>query len=291
MKYRISLIFLIASLFSIELYSQTVSEYPVSFLSTSFNTFIQSSEIRNVDSTKINVSSFIRKNTGIFSDVYQSKTQMGINLNHSTISLQFYNDHQGDLIKRNRLYMNYNAHISITRNTQGFAGLSAGMVNKSLGNQNTNVQGTASVFDASAIVGAYGRNWFASFSANQIPQNTITPINFDVPLLRYYQFYSSISCKITSDLMLEGMFMDNFYSTQSTEYIGGVQLKWKRDYNFGVEISNYNIANYFIDFKIKDFSHSSILLLVSYETNHNLQSHYNTSFSIFNVGFVIKVKK
>ena len=170
-------------------HAQSLGEYPLSFLNTSFNTFTQSHELRNVDSSKVNFSTYVRKNTGLFADVYQTKSQVGFNVNRSSISMQMYSDHQGELINRTRLYLNTNTHITIYKNIYAFVGLSGGVVKKSLGNQNTNVQGTASVFDASATAGIYGKQWMIVLSACQIPQSTITPISFEVPFLKSYQMY------------------------------------------------------------------------------------------------------
>lgn len=290
MKYRIYIVIVVFCSIQKSVISQTLSEYPVSFLSNSFNTFIPSHEIRNVDSCKINFSSYIRKNTGLFNDVYQTKTQIGFNAKKSSISLQFYSDHQGELIGRSRFYLNYNAHVSITKRVIAFAGLSGGIVKKSLGNEKTDVHGVATVFDASAVLGLFGKQWMLVFSANQIPQNKIMPIKFGVPLLRYYQLYGNVSKKLSPDFSVDAVLMSSFFVKQIPELIVGAQTTWRDSYSCGIELSNYNIANYFIDFRLRVLQKCSISMLFSYETNSNINNKFLTSFTIYNCGFIIKFK-
>jgi hypothetical protein len=289
-RFKISILVLFFFTVGISVKAQSLSEYPINFLSNSFNTFIQSNEIRNADSCKVDFTTYIRKNTGLFADVYQTKSQLGFNIKKSTVSFQFYSDHQGELINRSRLYINYNTRITITKKLFAFAGLTAGIINKSLGNQNTDVQGVANTFDASAILGLYAKQWMLVFSANQIPQRTITPIKYGVPLLRYYQMYGTVSTKLNQNVRLDGILMSTIYKYINPEITFGAQVKWKGNYALGIEQSNHNIANYFLDIGIKTTTRTSISLLVSYETNSNINKHFVSSLTVFNAGFVLKFK-
>ena len=276
--------------FPLATFSQLVNEYPVSFLSTSFNTFMYAKEIRDFDNATWNISTYARKNTGLFSDVYQITSQLGYSRNSSTISALFYTDQQGELISRNRMYIQGNTRISLAEKHFGFLGLSAGLVSKSLGNQQTTSQGTASVFDASAILGVYSKRYLFSFAVMQIPQNAIIPIHFEVPLLRYYQIYANVQAINFNDISIGFVGIMNMYQYTTSEIIGGVSFIWKSDYSIGVELSNYNVANYFIECKALELEKTKISFMVGYETSHLITSQLRASFSILNSGVIIKIK-
>jgi len=270
--------------------AQSLQETPIQFLSTSFNTFIQAREIRNTDSCKIFFNSYLRKNTGIFNDVYQTNSQLGTRYKNSTISLQFYSDIQGELISRNRLYAHYNNQIKVSKKLKAFAGISAGIVNKNLGNSTTNIEGSANVFDASAIVGVYSQKFLFLFSALQIPQKTIMPISYEVPLFRYYNMYGIYSWDLPQNFKNEAMISYKFANNIEKEFIIGDQVTWQNNYTFGTELSILNKINYFIEFEAFKTDNYKTNILISYETNHSLNKNIITTFSIFNVGLKIKIK-
>ena len=90
--------------------------------------------------------------------------------------------------------------------------------------------------------------------------------------------------------MIEGMLMSLLYNKQVPELIIGAEVIWKHQYSSGIELSNYGIANYFVDFKVKKISKCTLYMLISYETNHHFSNHFNTMLSIFNAGFKVKCK-
>lgn len=280
---------LLLLLLSSRVYTQVAPEYPVSILHSSFNTFSFSQEIRGFEEHSVQVNSFIRKNTGLFSDVYQTKTSAGIKVKNSTLSLLAYNDRQSELIQKSRLYINGNTHISFSEHTRGFVGMSIGLVSKTLGNHQTELQGSAMVFDASARLGVYSKQHLLSFAILQIPQNSITPINFTVPLYRHYQTYYNYSSLSYNNWHIEGIAVANIYNEQKNEFIIGIQPVWKKKYKAGFEISNLQLANYFLDISVYDNQKVTISALLGYETSFSISKYISGSYNIINAGFVIQV--
>lgn len=106
------------------------------------------------------------------------------------LGFQFFNQREGFLIRRNRLYFGYSYHLSLNEKYKIAAGIQAGVFNFLIKPEG-NFEGLSKLApDGNFLFKFYNEDLSMQFSVNQFLNNSIQPVLDELILLRQYSLYA-----------------------------------------------------------------------------------------------------
>lgn len=147
-----------------------------------------------------------RRNHNNFGGVNTSYADLKLKLSpnenqaFSTIGLQFINDNEGFLIRRNRFYLNFERHIKINETYFMAGGVSLGGYNF-IAQPDDGFEGISSLtYDGNVTLKFYGKKSVLKFAFNQIFNSRIKPINQEIVLLRNLNLFLGRNFNVSKNI-------------------------------------------------------------------------------------------
>jgi type IX secretion system PorP/SprF family membrane protein len=136
--------------------------------------------------------------------------------NKNAIGIRFYNDNEGNFLRRSLIHVNYAWHTEISDRLNFAGGISGGFFNYYI--KGSALLGTSSTYapDANAGILLYKKTYRLSISINQLFNNNIQPFTEITNLKRHYNFYASKTfslapyLKITPHVLYRTPFFEDY---------------------------------------------------------------------------------
>lgn len=119
----------------------------------------------------------------------------------------FIADNEGEYLKRSRVFLSYGWHTTLTKKISLGAGASGGIFTYQVASSNASVSGVATTVDASLGVWLYSAQYYFGVSANQIFNNSLTPLVETTHLVRHANVMGGYTVELNKSLSLLPQFV------------------------------------------------------------------------------------
>jgi hypothetical protein len=233
-------------------------------------------------------------NTSIFSAQYKLKDKSANH--HHSIGLQFVNDREGFIIRRNRAYLNYGFHLKVSDDFKFATGVSTGFYNFSV--EANSVTGGYSnfAFDGGLRLSLYSKETEVGLTFNQITNSSIQPIDQPIILGRHLNLLVKHSFVLGENVNLIPSLVIRMSKKTTSAYSGlggtlGLQCQLKEKFSFGMSFENKNGFYFFAGLDNIKIKNSSLDINLSYFTPSYKSIKTNVQlFEVF-LGYDISFEK
>lgn len=232
---------------------------------------------------------YLRQFSGMFSDVRQSEIGVQIKGKMSKFGLYVHSDKEGEHLTTSRVQGKYSISVQVDKDIYLTAGLYAGLVNQSIGENTSLNSGTDIAPDLGIGFGFYTPTMFFKASISQVLNSDITPIYIPAELPQYYQLYGS-KLFVVSDVWRVRMFAKaDFYKDYKMGLNIGGSVIWREKLGIGAAATNNDGMIYFVEVNLLN-STSRVDLTTAYETQNAFAQNY-ISVPTYQFGITFRKKK
>lgn len=221
---------------------------------------------------KRNSNNFGGVNTSFFSALYNlDKTKEN---RKSVIGLQFINDKEGFLIRRNRFTPSYTHHIKVSPSLNLAGGIGVGFYNFVIKADEAFEGATAYALDASFLLKLYSPKLNIQFSVNQATNSKVVPVQQEIILGRNFNLFTSYRFQLDDQFEIVPSILNRYSRDQNTPYSGylfaigshfifnkivstGLSFEYENGFNFFAGLNDFKVGNSVINFELSYFVPSS----------------------------------